>query len=173
MTAEKDWMAEAARYCQPHGEKHDDLTCLRLLAEAALPGGRWSADLDSCDCGDGYGCSHGSWVHAVHVENTHSQSARQETCDPAATLDAYAHDRSEMSDFSWDEAHYIVAAQPSAVLGLLDRLARVETLAASWEVEASHPEGHPLLTQTYRNLARSLRGALAEPTSRPAISDGA
>lgn len=27
--------------------------------------GPWYADDDSCDCGDGYGCSHGSWVHRI------------------------------------------------------------------------------------------------------------
>ena len=127
MSAERDaidWMAEAALYCQPHGEKHDDLTCLRQLAEAALTGGRWSADLDSCDCD--MGCSHGSWVHAVHVEKTHNQGATRAACDPTDSLDVYRHDRSEMGDFSWDEAHYIVAAQPSVVLALLDRLAAAE-----------------------------------------------
>lgn len=112
-----------ARWCDPHGEQHDDLICLRQLAEAASAGGRWTADLDSCDCGDGYGCSHGSWVHAVHVEKAHNQGSRREICDPTNSLDCYAHDRSELSDFSWDEAHYVVAAQPSAVLALLDRIA--------------------------------------------------
>lgn len=121
-----DWMAEAALYCQPHGEMHDDLTCLRQLAEASAGGGRWSASTDSCDCGGDYPCSHGSWVCAVRVEKTHSQGSSRKVCDPENSLDSYAHDRSEMSEFSWDEAHYIVAAQPSVVLALLDRLAEAE-----------------------------------------------
>lgn len=59
-------------YCQ-----HDELVgeCLRCesggdivvemeLAMAKAMRGPWQVDYDSCDCGDGYGCSHGSWPHA-------------------------------------------------------------------------------------------------------------
>ena len=123
---ENDYMADAALYCQPHGEKHDATACLRLLAEESLAGGRWSASTDSCDCGDGYGCSHGSWVCAVHMERTHNDG---KPCDPENSLDSYRHERSELSEFTWDEAHYVVAAQPSVVLALLDRIAAVEELA--------------------------------------------
>ena len=28
-----------------------------------------SLDWDSCDCGDGYGCSHGSYVYELHITN--------------------------------------------------------------------------------------------------------
>lgn len=28
-----------------------------------------SLDWDSCDCGDGYGCSHGSWVYEININN--------------------------------------------------------------------------------------------------------
>lgn len=68
---------------------------------------------------------------------------------------------------------YLEAFDPPSVLALLDRLERAEAIAASWEVEASHPGGHPLLTQTYRNLARSLRVALADPSAPPGTLDGA
>ena len=39
-------------------------TILRERANAATPA-PWSLVWDSCDCGDGYGCNHGSWVHAI------------------------------------------------------------------------------------------------------------
>ena len=28
-----------------------------------------SLQWDSCDCGDGYGCSHGSYVYEIHIKN--------------------------------------------------------------------------------------------------------
>ena len=28
-----------------------------------------SLNWDSCDCGDGYGCSHGSYVYEIHITN--------------------------------------------------------------------------------------------------------
>ena len=28
-----------------------------------------SLSWDSCDCGDGYGCSHGSYVYEIHIKN--------------------------------------------------------------------------------------------------------
>jgi YD repeat-containing protein len=125
-SAEKDatdWLAEAALYCEPHGEKHDEMACLRMLAEAATTGGQWVALTESCDCGDGYGCSHGTWVYAVHMDETHHDG---KPCDPENSLDSYRHARSEISEFTWDEAHYLVAAQPSVVLALLDRIEALE-----------------------------------------------
>lgn len=61
---------------------------------------------------------------------------------------------------------------------LRERLARVEALAEGWAREASQPDGHPLLTQTYRAHARFLRAALdesadSEPSTGSLSDDGA
>ena len=148
----------APTYCEPHGEQHGDLECLRVLAEAASSGGQWSASLDSCGCGPA--CRHGSWVHGVHIEKTHSQGFRFTPCDPDDSLDAYAHLRTEMSEFSWDEAHYIVAAQPSVVLDLLDRLAAIEAVCAKHEYGAlrwAHPLPVPSWIAEVREAATARR----------------
>jgi hypothetical protein len=42
----------------------DRLAEIKARADAAIPG-PWGIDYDTCDCGDGYPCSHGTFVHAV------------------------------------------------------------------------------------------------------------
>lgn len=162
---EADWMAFLAGLCQPHGEEHDALTCLRLLAEASLEGGRWSPTIDSCDCGDGYGCPHGSWVASIHFEKTHGSNDRP--CNPDDTLDSYRHERSDISEFTWDEAHFIVAAQPSVVLGLIKRLQAAEALPAKWEKDYAErsESGWP------EQCASDLRAVLAIETSTDPSSE--
>lgn len=36
---------------------------------------------DSCDCGDGYGCSHGSWIYEVGVTTNNGKDIKFETFD--------------------------------------------------------------------------------------------
>ena len=47
------------------------------------------ADWDSCDCGDGYGCSHGSWIYQLRVlteTDVHTIEIEDEDCLYVETL---------------------------------------------------------------------------------------
>ena len=44
---------------------------LTQLHEQATPG-PLSVETDSCDCGEGYGCNHGQWCHAIHGQSIDS-----------------------------------------------------------------------------------------------------
>lgn len=57
----------------PCGDGIDHLAVQTIRAEhAAVTPGPWLPVMENCDCNDGYGCSHGSWVHAVHLPDVPS-----------------------------------------------------------------------------------------------------
>jgi len=37
----------------------------RAEQTAVVSPGPWRPEYDSCDCGDGYGCPHGQWIHGI------------------------------------------------------------------------------------------------------------
>jgi len=51
------------------GESYDDYVAAYNKKEAAVLFNNTYVDYDSCDCGDGYGCSHGSWPFRIRFLN--------------------------------------------------------------------------------------------------------
>ncbi len=102
------------------GDERGAVERLRALVEKAVPG-PWVTEYDSCDCGDGYGCSHGSWVHALRLPVPHTELSGNEV------LDSYKYGYSEMSEFPPDTVEFIAACRDDVPL----LLASVERLTAA------------------------------------------
>ena len=75
----------------------------RETTEAATPE-PWDLEWDSCDCGDIYGCSHGSWPHAIRNSRAHIERADGEQR-------AYDYDHTEVSELGAADAEFIVTAR--------------------------------------------------------------
>lgn len=73
-------------------------------ADAATPG-PWRLEYDSCDCGDGYGCSHGSWPYAFHLPEPHTERS------PGEEHPNYDFAYTEVSEFSDATAEFIKDAR--------------------------------------------------------------
>ena len=98
------------------------LAGIRAIEQAATPG-PWHLEWDSCDCGDGYGCSHGSWPHAIRnsrADTEPRQDGKQRDWD-------YKH--TEISELGGADAEFIVTAR--TVMPLL--LAAVDALTGALE----------------------------------------
>lgn len=72
--------------------------------EQAASGGPWRIIWDSCDCGDGYGCSHGSWPHAIRTGRASTDRAAGEPRD-------YDYEHSEVADLGEADVKFIAAAR--------------------------------------------------------------
>lgn len=103
------------------------LSGIRAIEQAATPG-PWRLEWDSCDCGDGYGCSHGSWPHAIHTPRAHTERPDGDEWD---------HDFShtEISDLGDADAEFIIAARTAFPL-LLAAVEAALKLADDWDAEA-------------------------------------
>ena len=101
---------------------------IRTQIETAAPAGkRWYLDYESCDCGDGYGCQHGSWPHAIHgpanVQMLNSDGLLRES---------YGHTINEIAELS-DEAAQLMADAPQTIRELLAEVDRQRARAALFE----------------------------------------
>ena len=90
---------------------------VKKRASAATPG-PWRLEYDSCDCGDGYGCSHGSWPHALHLPEPHTERK------PGEDHPDYHFAYTEVSEFSNATAEFITHARTD-VPRLLTAITRV------------------------------------------------
>lgn len=86
---------------------------IRKREQAATPG-PWRIIWDSCDCGDGYGCPHGTWPHAIKTSRASIER------DPDSELRDYDFEHSEVADLGSADVEFIVAARRD-----LPRLLRV------------------------------------------------
>jgi hypothetical protein len=86
-------------------------------AEQKATPGPWHLEWDSCDCGDGYGCSHGSWPHAIHNSRAHTER-------PDGVQHDYDFAHSDIAELSGDDAEFIIAARTAMplLLGAVERV---------------------------------------------------
>lgn len=88
---------------------------LRKRVDAATPG-PWTLIWDSCDCADGYGCSHGSWVHAIRFP-----VPVQEPIRPGGEVLSH-HYESGVDEVPPETVEYIATMHPGVGLALADWL---------------------------------------------------
>lgn len=100
--------------CPEHGSS---FAAIKARAAAAIPG-PWMPDYDSCDCGDGYGCGHGGWVHAIEVPEPLRQPARGQ--EPSS----YDYRASEISDFPMSTGRFLAHSRADVewLIGEVERL---------------------------------------------------
>jgi hypothetical protein len=79
-----------------------DLDAIEAREKAATPG-PYLTEWDSCDCGDGYGCSHGSWVQALRLPIAHTEREGE----PKPWDFSY----SEVSEFTPETVMFFAAAR--------------------------------------------------------------
>lgn len=142
-----------------------------------LTPGPWTLDRESCDCGDGYGCSHGMYITSV-VTTTPTVIAAERCQRTGEQPRDYDFHRSEIGDFSEADWELMTHAREDipAMLAEIRRLKTVTTdLAARWEKEAAgtqvaidtDPLGGEVeaaqheRVHTYRTAASDLREVLA------------
>jgi hypothetical protein len=82
------------------------LAMARKHEQAASPG-PWRVIWDSCDCGDGYGCSHGNFPHAIATSRPSIDRG------PGVPPRDYDFEHSEVPDLGSEDAEFIVAARES------------------------------------------------------------
>jgi hypothetical protein len=78
--------------------------------------GPWEPIWESCDCGGDYPCSHGSYIHALHLPEA------RENYRPDHS---YAYDYSEVCEFTTETMQFIAAARTD-VPALLSHIAYLE-----------------------------------------------
>ena len=79
------------------------LAAIRRRADAAIPL-PWSLERESCDCGGGYGCSHGSWPYCLRLPVPKTEHEDGKTRD-------YDFSFTEIGDFPMETAEFMVAAR--------------------------------------------------------------
>jgi hypothetical protein len=97
--------------------------------EQAATEGPWRIIWDSCDCGDGYGCSHGSWPHAIQTSRANIDRG------PGNTPRDYDYEHSEVADLGDADVEFMTHARED-VPRLLAALDAVLKRAADWESNA-------------------------------------
>src|SRR4051812_14200207 len=99
-----------------------DLDQIRARAQAAT-GGPWELVTDSCDCGDGYGCPHGTFPYALRLPE-HTVRDGDRDCEPGDPRDSYRHSASEISDLTMATAEFIAHARTDvpSLLAEIDRI---------------------------------------------------
>ena len=101
---------------------------IRTQLEAAAPDGQtWSVGYDSCDCGDGWGCQHGSWPHAIYGPTNVQMLDRSEEI-----REGYGHTVGEIAELS-DEAAELMASAPQTIRELLAEVERQRARAKFFE----------------------------------------
>ena len=118
-----------------------DVAELRRLAEAATPG---------------------PWEAFGAVDGRRGERWLGVTTDMRATESARAGDVFAAQDCTRQDALFIAAANPAAVLALLDAAAERDELAAAWD------EGH----QAGHEDARAVQSTYPEPTPNPYRAEG-
>ena len=107
-------------------------TILRERAEKATPA-PWSLVWDSCDCGDGYGCNHGSWVHAIRFPVPVQEPMRK----GGEVLDH--HYEGGTDELPPETVEYMVTVHPGVGLALADWLdLHARNLDGGLMIESGH-----------------------------------
>lgn len=73
--------------------------------ERSATKGPWRTVWDSCDCGDGYGCSHGSWPHAIRTGRPNVDRG------PGSEPRDHDYEHSGVADLGSADVEFIVAAR--------------------------------------------------------------
>jgi hypothetical protein len=102
-----------------------DLAAIRERIAKVTPG-PWHLLTDSCDCGNGYGCSHGEFPYAI-VLPQHTVSNSDQACDPNDPQDDYWHTASEISDLTMETAEFVAHARQD----IADLLAEIDRIRAA------------------------------------------
>ena len=92
---------------------HQQLDELARLLKEATPG-PWELQEDSCDCGGGYPCSHGSFPYSVYTPEHQAWGLGDkegDVCSNGGPGDYYHHTRSEISQFSMVDVQLICLAR--------------------------------------------------------------
>lgn len=87
---------------------------------AAISKGPWSISYESCDCGDGYGCSHGRWPYALQGPKNLQYSNDERWKDHHNSV-------TEVSELTEEDAHFLANA-PTDIDFLLEEVARLRRL---------------------------------------------
>lgn len=95
-----------------------------LVSSEHLTPGPWRLDRESCDCGDGYGCSHGEYVTGV-VTPAPTEIAADRCKRTGEQPRDYDFHRSEIGDFTEADWELMVAAR-EAVPALLAEVRRLQ-----------------------------------------------
>ncbi|MGD9991105.1 hypothetical protein [Pseudonocardia sp.] len=132
--------------CPDHG---GSITAIRARLAETIPG-PWTVDIDTCDCGDGYGCNHAPWVHAIYTPVVLTQPpAGQEPRD-------YHRKASEFSELPLGTARFMAHARDD-----------IPTLLAEYDALRVEVERARDREQAVRAAARELLDAL---TSEPVFT---
>jgi hypothetical protein len=83
---------------------------------------------DSCDCGDMYGCSHGTFPYALRL-STHTVAAAGKACDPTDSFDSHRHNASEISELTMATAEFFTHARED-VLAMEAEVTRLRSALA-------------------------------------------
>jgi hypothetical protein len=154
--------------------------------EKATPPGPWGLITDSCDCGDGYGCPHGSWPHGFRLTVPRQVEVRGKIIP----TEDWHYEYTEFADLPMEAAEFMAAAREDVphLLGIVDRLL---ALAAEWEAKAKEigdsltyrdtegaVAGFKMIGhQNHRNHAEAIRAAVrgepAEAAERRTAKAGA
>jgi hypothetical protein len=156
------------------------LTELREKAEKATRG-EWRLELDSCDCGGEFGCSHEDWPHQIvaPARQVAYMPGNPESKTHAAVIAC------DLQDATMADAEFIAACSPDVILALLADLTRsgeereaksimaeiVDSLAASvsalTEEQKDHQKAIAIYVEENRRLAADLRAARSLTRTRP------
>lgn len=111
----------------------DDLSAalaeIRERERAATPG-PWTIETDSCDCGDGYGCPHGTFPYAIVTSRPHTER------NPGEPPRDYDFRHSEICELPLEDVEFITAAR-DYVPRLLAALDAALALPAKWESDGN------------------------------------
>jgi len=140
--------------CPDHG---DSLVAIRERVAAAIPG-PWIPDYDFCDCGDGYGCAHAPWMHAMRTPVVLTEPG------PGCEARDYHRQASEFGELPAETGRFIAHSRVDVetLLAEIDRLkSSLSAVMAALRRSPRAPESHDNFRDGYLCALRAFEAEVS------------